>query len=277
MLRAQLLQLIRKLGLSHALDLLRYRTEQLRNSAINRTFKRNNPAFVLPPDYLIYESFHLNYAAYQRTGLEAAQWLYTYFTDHAENQPTGTTVLDWGCGPGRILRHLPEVFGPHGQYIGVDPNKNSIDWCREHLANPSIGNLSVHQSQLQPPLPLTPESIDFLYGISILTHLSEAAHTAWMIELMRVLRPGGVALLTTHGPAYKVKLTNQEQARFEQNEFVIRGQVQEGHRVFTAYHPPKKMRELFAPHAEVVAYVAGQPKSWGIDQDVWVIKKKAKA
>jgi ubiquinone/menaquinone biosynthesis C-methylase UbiE len=273
MLRASLLQLIRKMGLSHTLDLIRYRMEKARNGADNRAFKQTNPDFNLPPDYLLYESFRLNYAAYQRTGLEAANWIHSHFAEHQTNLDTAT-ILDWGCGPGRILRHLPEVFGSGGTYIGVDPNAASISWCRENLANQLSGNLTVEQSQLQPPLPLKEESVDLLYGISILTHLSELAHIAWITELMRVLRPGGMALLTTHGPAYQVKLTESERNEYEQNELVIRGQVQEGHRVFTAYHPPQKMREYFAAYAEVLTYVPGQPRSWGIEQDVWVIQKK---
>lgn len=273
MLRARLLQLIRKLGLSHALDLLRFRVKQVRNYGANRAFKRANPDFPLPPDYLLYESFQINYAAYQRTGLEAAKWIYDHFKAHTETLDS-PTILDWGCGPGRILRHLPAVFGSGATGIGLDPNVASINWCSNVLSKLPGGTIRVNQSRLSPPLPLEAASIDLIYGISILTHLSEPAHNAWISELMRVLRPGGMALLTTHGPGYRVKLTDAERKKYDQNELIIRGQVQEGHRVFTAYHPPQKMRELFAPVAEILTYVEGQPKNWGIEQDVWVVKKR---
>ena len=260
------------MGLSHSLDLIRYWIEKIKNGATNQSFKEVNPDFVLPPDYLLYESFRLNYAAYQRTGLEAAHWIHNHFAEHKANLKS-LTILDWGCGPGRILRHLPTVFGQDGTYIGVDPNEKSIDWCHHNLAVPSQGNLIVKRSQLRPPLPLEAGSVDLLYGISILPHLSESAHTAWIAELMRVLRPGGMALLTTHGPAYQVKLTESEQHQYKQGKLVIRGQVQEGHRVFTAYHPPKKIRKLLAPVADVLNYVPGEVRDWGIEQDVWIIRK----
>lgn len=268
MFRARLLQVLRALGLSHFLDRLRYYYAKGQNAKSNRTFQQANPDFQLPPDYLMYESFRLDYAAYQRTGQEAARWIYDHFAHHEPNL-VGKTILDWGCGPGRVLRHLPEVFGPEGQYLGADPNPASIKWCNTHLDFIDASLINGQQAHL----PYPSDSIDLLYGISIFTHLSAQGHTNWMKELMRILRPGGMALLTTHGPAYCAKLTREEVIRYEQDELIIRGKVQEGHRVFTAYHPTAYMRQLFAPYATVRTYSVGKPKSWGIEQDTWVIQK----
>lgn len=268
MLRPYLLQVIRSLGLSHLLDRGRYLYNKVRMRAANQQFKANNPDFVLPPDYLVYESFRLDYAAYKRTGKTAAQWIKEHFATH-QQQLNKLSILDWGCGPGRVLRHLPEVFGDDGDYHGADPNERSVHWCQSNLPK-----VSVSQSQLNPPLPYTDQQFDLLYGISIFTHLSASAHDSWMKELMRVLKPGGMALITTHGPAYRVKLTKSEQVIYDADNWVIRGGVDEGHRVYTAYHPPQRFRELVAPFAEVLTYVAGQPTSWGIEQDTWVIRKR---
>lgn len=268
MLRPYLLQLIRYLGLSHLLDTLRYLYSKFKNRDINTLFKVNHPDFVLPPDYLIYESFHLDYDAYYRTGREAAQWIKEHFAAFQEDL-SNQKILDWGCGPGRVLRHLPHVFGPEGSYLGVDPNTMSIDWCQRNLKD-----VNVKLSMLMPPLPVHEAQLDLLYGISIFTHLSGPAQDDWMAELMRVLKPGGMALLTTHGPAYKVKLTKAERVFFDNQEWVIRGGVTEGHRVYTAYHPPERFRQLVNNHgAEVLKYVAGQAVSWGFEQDTWIIRK----
>lgn len=268
MLRPYLLQILRFLGLSHLLDRGRYMYSKFKNRSINAQFKTKQPDFLLPPDYLIYESFHLNYEAYYRTGLEAANWIKDHFAAYDQSL-TGKTIIDWGCGPGRVLRHLPHVFGHEGNYVGMDPNIRSIDWCQQNLKG-----VSAQLSQLRPPLSLADQQVDLLYGISIFTHLSGPAHDDWFTEIMRVLKPGGMALFTTHGPAYKVKLTKTEQTLFDQNKWVIRGGVTEGHRVYTAYHPPKRFRQLVNDHgAEVLNYVAGKAVSWGHEQDTWVIKK----
>lgn len=268
-LRSFLLQIIRSLGLSHRLDDARFYWNKVRWHTQNQRFKQEHPDFALPPDYLMYESYQINYSRYRETGHTAALWLLEHVTPLVD-ATTELSILDWGCGPGRILRHLPEVFGAGCKIHGVDPNAKSVAWCQENL-----NGVDVQLSQLQPPLPYEANTFDFLYGISIFTHLSGPAHASWMAELMRVLKPGGIALITTHGPAYKVKLTPGEMKKFEAGEdWVIRGQVSEGHRVFTAYHPPELFQALVAPYGEVANYVPGQPRNWGIEQDVWVIKKR---
>ena len=50
-----------------------------------------------------------------------------------------------------------------------------------------------------PPLPYSDEAFDVIYCISVFTHLDDAHTRAWLRELKRVLRPGGVLLLTIHG------------------------------------------------------------------------------
>lgn len=234
----------------------------------NNHFRRAHPDFALPPDYLLYESFRLDYAAYQNSGLTAAQWIFDHFHAH-RNDLEEVTILDWGCGPGRVLRHLPKVFGPEGDYFGADPNLRSIQWCSEHLEK-----VTAVGSQLLPPLPFANGQFDLLYGISIFTHLSEAAHLPWLEELARVLETGGMALITTLGPAYEGQLTAAEREVYQSGNFVVRGNVDEGHRVFTTYLPPARLRTLVAPLFEVLTYKAGVERDWGIEQDTWVIRKR---
>jgi SAM-dependent methyltransferase len=115
---------------------------------------------------------------------------------------------------------------------------------------------------------------DFIYGISIFTHLSEPNHQAWFEELMRICRPGGFVLLTTHGEIFRHKLTESERTQFNLGRLVVRGNVVEGHRVFAAFQPPAYLRELFSAHAEVVQHIPGIPRQWGLEQDVWILRKK---
>ena len=48
-------------------------------------------------------------------------------------------------------------------------------------------------------LPFEDESFDLVYSVSVFSHLDEALGDQWLRELRRVLRAGGVALLTVHG------------------------------------------------------------------------------
>ena len=49
-----------------------------------------------------------------------------------------------------------------------------------------------------PPLPYPDRFFDFVYSISIFTHLPESMQFAWLGEINRVLKVGGEAVISTH-------------------------------------------------------------------------------
>jgi SAM-dependent methyltransferase len=104
-------------------------------------------------------------------------------------------VLDWGCGCGRIARHW-EPYVSSIELFGCDLNEPSVRWCRDNIP---FGTFAV--CGLRPPLPYPDGYFDVVYGISVLTHLMFDTHYLWMQEIWRLLRAGGVAVLTAHGPS----------------------------------------------------------------------------
>jgi SAM-dependent methyltransferase len=258
---------LRQLGLMHSVDTLRYYSDKIKNFNKNNTFKSKYPDVALPPDYLIFESFNLNYEKYYIGGKESAIWLKDKISPFIA--PQNLKILDWGCGPARILRHLPDVFTDNCAFFGVDYNPKTIDWCQKNLKG-----ISFSKNNLNPPLSFDNATFDALYGISIFTHLSEVNHFQWFEELSRVTKNGGIMLLTTQGDAYKAIMTEHEQAQFDNHKLVIRDNVLEGHRVFSAFQPPAFMKKLFASTCDILVHEAGKPESWGINQDVWIIRKR---
>ena len=102
-------------------------------------------------------------------------------------------ALDFGCSSGRVVRVLAAAY-PAIEWHGCDPNGPAIDWARVHL--PEVRFL---QSPTEPPLPYPRTYFDLAFAISIWSHFGEPAAAAWLSELARVIRPGGLLLLTTHG------------------------------------------------------------------------------
>ena len=251
---------LRKVRLLYVADYLRYFFVKYQNKKDNEVFKEKFPEIVLPPDYLMYESFKLDYASYYFGGKKTAEWVQNITKEWL---PKGNwVVLDWGCGPGRVIRHWPEN---NFTCFGSDVNEKSLAWCKHNF--PSIRFL--HQ-QVLPPLDIAEETFDLIYGISILTHLSLSAHFLWIKELDRMLKPGGLLFLTTQGNAFKDKLTESEKRDFDQGNLIVRGAVKEGHRTFSSFHPVSFMEKLF--HSFVfLKHISTENE--GNVQDVWIVRK----
>lgn len=264
--RGTISAIIRALGGMHVLDLARYLYARVINGPKNRAFRRENPGVPLPPDYLLFESFKLDYRKYYEGGKETAQWLKATLEDYTDW--SGRQILDWGCGPGRVARHLPEILGPECEVHGTDYNEASIAWCRRNL--PAV---HFHHNSLLPPTDFPDACFDVVFGISIFTHLSEPSHYEWLAELHRILKPAGIALLTTHGDAFRPILTGSEKQAFDRGRLVVRGGVREGHRVFTAFHPPSFMRTFLESRFTIEKHHPGTSQDWGIEQDHWILRK----
>ncbi|MFK5982950.1 MAG: class I SAM-dependent methyltransferase [Flavobacteriaceae bacterium] len=257
--------LLRKIKLLYIADWMRFYWQKFNNRKINKAFIKGNPNFILPPDYLIYESFRINYPKYYESGKNGAKQIISRIEKYIELKDKN--ILDWGCGPARIIRHFPDLVGDNCSFYGTDYNKKTIDW---NLKN--IKGIQFNNNDLEAKLPYKNNYFDVIYGLSVLTHLSEKLHYDWFEELHRVLNVGGILLLTTQGDNFKNKMTDQELAKYNNNELVVRGNVLEGHRTYSAFHPKKYMENLFRK-VEVLDFIETTPKDGWIPQDVWIAKK----
>jgi len=259
---------LRRTGLLYAFDKFRFYLEKYKNDRINKSFKKENPSVKLPPDYLMYESFQLNFTKYYFGGKETAEWILGLFEKHMSIN--GKKILDWGCGPARVLRHMPEITKNEASFYGSDYNKHSISWCREN-----IKNIDFNLNKLKADLPYENDFFNGIYVISIFTHLSEKMHYEWFQELKRVLASGGLIILTTQGENFKHKLSPDERGKFDQGNLIVRGNVKEGHRTYSAFHPDQFLEELFIG-MELLEKIVIDPEGKGYTpQDVWILRKNS--
>ena len=102
-------------------------------------------------------------------------------------------ALDFGCGCGRVVR----AFARHRAFLelhATDVDAEAIAWCRQHLPTAQFS-----ANGGTPPLPYQDTAFDLVWAISVFTHLDEDRQRAWLGELRRILRPGGVLLATVYG------------------------------------------------------------------------------
>jgi SAM-dependent methyltransferase len=102
-------------------------------------------------------------------------------------------VLDFGCGWGRIIRFFLKDIDS-SRLHGIDVSDKMIAFCRQEFR---WGTFT--QNDPFPPTPFPAESFDFVYALSVFSHLSEDAHRRWLEEFKRILAPGGVLIATTWG------------------------------------------------------------------------------
>ena len=100
-------------------------------------------------------------------------------------------VLDWGVGCGRVARHLAPGLGE--RFHGCDIDADNVAWCASNLQG------AYSASRLAAALPYADNSFDLVYGVSVFTHLRAEWELKWLAELHRVLRHGGMMLVTVHG------------------------------------------------------------------------------
>ena len=102
--------------------------------------------------------------------------------------PDAGSVLDVGCGTGMVGRALRER-GFTGRLAGLDISQASLEIARGRGIYDSV-----EQADLQQRLPVEDDSVDAAVCVGVMTYLPEV-EAVWR-ELARVVRPGGLVVLT---------------------------------------------------------------------------------
>ncbi len=269
-IKYKLLSALRSLHLLTVADGVKYWSTRARVASSNRTFRRKSPDFPVPPYELAFDAYNnLSMDAYRDIGCLHASVFAEIIQQLYDQLPI--SVLDWGCGPGRVIRHLPKLLGPAAKLTGIDNNSKSIAWCREQLSGIDFG-----VCELMPPTHFPDNQFDVVCNFSVLTHLSRDAVIAWIAELGRILKPGGLIICTTHGDNYRHLLSGPaEIGAYEAGDLVVQGNYVEGKKWFLAIHPEPFMRNALSPLFVDVRRVPLDP-SKEMKQDVWVGRKVAR-
>jgi SAM-dependent methyltransferase len=256
--------ILRGFGLIKLADLALFKYSQIRNKKPNSLFLAENADIKLPPDYMMYESFQLNYSRYFHDSFDSAQELVERIQPYIDL--SSARILDWGCGPGRMVRHLPAIVNG-ANVFGTDYNASSISWCKEN-----IEAVQFFSNEIEPPLAFEAASFDFIYGISIFTHLSEELHKSWLDELYRLMAKDAVLYLTTHGDSFRRKLTKKELALYDDDQIATRGNTIEGHRSYVAFQSPNYFKTLLN-RFEILEFRPGSIDAVKPQQDEWILRK----
>jgi SAM-dependent methyltransferase len=102
----------------------------------------------------------------------------------------GERVLDAGCGPGFYAAEILERVGPHGSVVGVDASAPMLAVAAKRCEG--RGSVDFHEGDVT-ALPVPDAEFDRALSVQVLEYVADIP-TA-LGELLRVLRPGGRALI----------------------------------------------------------------------------------
>jgi SAM-dependent methyltransferase len=108
------------------------------------------------------------------------------------NEIAEPRVLDFGGASGRVARHFA-AWQQSCEVFNCDINPNHILLCKRLFGS----RVTSFHSRGLPALPFPDCYLDCVTAFSVLTHI-DSEDTAWLLELRRIVKPGGHLYLTIH-------------------------------------------------------------------------------
>ena len=115
----------------------------------------------------------------------------------------GSSVLDYGCGPGGYIAPLAQLVGSSGEIYALDIHPLAIKKVRKTAARRAISNVKTIESDCQTGLPN--EHVDVVLLYDTFHNLSRPDDV--LREIHRVLKPKGILSFSDHHMNEKEILT----------------------------------------------------------------------
>ncbi len=222
--------------------------------------------YALPPPQLIYDVIACRWGA---VFLESGQLVIDDMAAILDRQGKSLSgfscILDFGCGCGRLIRHLPARTT--ARLRGSDYNAKLINWCRKHLPFARFAN-----NDLAPPLSFADASFDYIYARSVFTHLPEDLVLEWMAELRRVLVPGGCLYFTMHGRPLAHGLSDLQKEQFEAGELVETYTRVAGENLCSTFARASYVEKKLLSGFTMLDFVEGRNQEH-LKQDIYLVQK----
>jgi 2-polyprenyl-3-methyl-5-hydroxy-6-metoxy-1,4-benzoquinol methylase len=219
---------------------------------------------VLPSARLVYlVTGRVSRLNYHESGQRAKDHLLKILTDVQKMPEAGVRILDFGCGCGRILRWWADS---RADMYGCDYNPDLVAWCEANLPFAAL-----RVNGLEPPTSYDDGHFDVIYAHSVLTHLIPPVQESWMREWARLLRPGGILIATTLGPATCYEPGEKE--RLEADGVIVKSAQLNGENLCSVFNSEADVRTRLAVAADLKVILCRSNDMPDSGQDVWVFQK----
>lgn len=119
------------------------------------------------------------------------------------------SVLDFGCGTGANCSICDA-----NHYYGIDPDAKRIQFAKR--LNP-IHTFMVFDKQR---IPIPDQTIDFIFVIAVLHHISNEQISGYLNEFSRVMKPGGMMIVIEPYLCPRHKISNWFMQQYDNGKFI---------------------------------------------------------
>jgi hypothetical protein len=265
-LRLTLSRGVRRIGLIGVADCILSQYDRCRNFTLRRNFNNKYPDFVLPPASLAYGAYGpWEPKAYLRQGTTHAAYIAEIVKRH---RPSPNVIAEWGCGPVRVLRHLPNHFAPAPRIIVLDFNPKTIAWCRRYFRD-----IEFLQNEFSPPLPFFNGEVAVIYAISVFNTSFETSSIRLCrgIDALHSFREesSSSVCMATESANGLGRESRKPMTGANLSSAIVPP------RGFIAFHPPTFVRyRMFSDHEIIEHDITDRIE--GFRHDHWVIRRTGK-
>ncbi|MBK79769.1 MAG: SAM-dependent methyltransferase [Gammaproteobacteria bacterium] len=126
-----------------------------------------------------------------------------------------STILDFGSGIGSSVPHFRRLF-PDADVICADVSSKSLEISASRFPG-SERYLKLGGDTI----PLDSGSVDVAFSSCVFHHIPQCEHHKWLVELRRVVRPGGMLMVVEHNPYNPVTVRTVRDCPFDENAVLM--------------------------------------------------------
>ncbi len=245
------------------------KSSQIKITQLEESLRLNNKIITPPPEKLQTRIVGGFYNDFVSSGYRNIRDFNLALSKYGKHLFDFRTVLDFGCGCGRVFMALHNTY-PDIKISGSDIDSEAINYCQTYLGH--IGSFMINNTNA--PSLFEDNTFDFIYGISVFTHLPELNQNDWLNDLHRISKSGAYLILTIENEKIQSFLRPNQLKEFLEKGiyFIDFGKTQGLPNYYgTTFHTHDYVKEVWGNYFEILDII---PRGSEDHQDLVICKKR---